>query len=623
MKLISFEIMDFRSISNAKCDVSPSVTVLAGKNESGKTNILEALEITTNNTKYTEFDKPKKNRNAKPEIRMTFRLEIDEMNKIKNSPGNLELSSTSKKLKEFQELCANEFTLVRFLDGNTFRIEGPFYEDCITIFEGIFNQILSTYFERIKDMDIINSEINLAEKFKFKQLENKKIEINETSIKEKRDIIKQFSSTNPEFDFSALDEKLVDLKRILEAKKNLQKDIRAITPRFIYYSSFDDKIPYEVSLEKIRNKNSFRSELRIVHDLFKLAKLDIEVFDTEDDLTRSTEVRKASKVYSKDFGKYWKQDPIEITIEDKKDHICIWVNDVGFEEDILRPEQRSKGLQWYLSFFIRLKSEGFENSIILIDEPGANLHAKAQQDVLDLLEEIAINNQVIFATHSPYLIDADKLLNIRLIERNVDTKETNIISSFNKGSDLETLTPIITAIGLDISRTLSFSKELNILLEGVSDYYYLTTVLKYLMKNKDYKFSSAFSFIPSIGHTKIPFLISILMGWGCEFCVLLDRKGTNKTHKMLLDEGIHEEKMIFVGKEENDSIENMFSQKDRERNNIEIYNEKDWEKWKKVKKEKSLVSKQFANNSLSDNFSLTEITQNNFIRVFDKIKSLK
>lgn len=210
-----------------------------------------------------------------------------------------------------------------------------------------------------------------------------------------------------------------------------------------------------------------------------------------------------------------------------------------------------------------------------------------------------------------------------MIERNVDTKETNIISSFNKGSDIETLTPIITAIGLDISRTLSFSKELNILLEGVSDYYYLTTVLEYLTKNKNYIFPSTFSFIPSIGHTKIPYLVSILMGWGCEFCVLLDRKGTNKTHKMLLDEGIHEEKMIFVEKEENDSIENMFSQKDRERNNIEIYNEKDWEKWKKVKKEKSLVSKQFAINSKFGDFTLTEITQNNFIKLFDKIKSLQ
>lgn len=623
MKLISFEIMDFRSINNAKCDVSPSVTVLAGKNESGKTNILEALEITTNYNKYTEFDKPKKNRNAKPEIRMTFRLEIEEINKIKNSPGNLEFNNTNKKIKEFNKHCANEFTLVRFLDGNSFRIEGPFYNDCLVIFEEVFNQILSFYFETLSLIEIKNGDINLAEKLKFKQLENNKIEINETSIKEKKDIINQFSLTNPDFDLSDLDKKLIDLNRILEAKKNLQRDIREITPRFIYYSSFDDKIPYEVSLEKIRNKSTFRSESRIVYDLFKLANLDIEVFDTEDDLLRSTEVIKASKVYSKDFGKNWKQDPIEITIEDKKDHICIWVSDVGFEEEILRPEQRSKGLQWYLSFFIRLKSEGFANSIILIDEPGANLHAKAQQDVLDLLEEIAINNQVIFSTHSPYLIDADKLLNIRLIERDADTKETNIISSFNKGSDLETLTPIITAIGLDISRTLTFSQEMNILLEGASDYYYLTTVLEYLIKNKNYKFPPTFSFIPSIGHTKIPYLVSILMGWGCEFCVLLDRKGTNKTYKMLLDEGIVEEKIIFVGKEENDSIENMLSTKDRERNNIEIYNEKDWKKWKVVKKEKSLISKQFANNSQSEGFILTEITQNNFIRLFDKIKSLQ
>ena len=113
------------------------------------------------------------------------------------------------------------------------------------------------------------------------------------------------------------------------------------------------------------------------------------------------------------------------------------------------------------------------------------------------------------------------------------------------------------------------------------------------------------------------------MGWGCEFCVLLDRKGTNKTYKMLLDEGIIEEKIIFVGKKEDESIENMFSTKDRERNNMNIYDEKDWKKWKEVKKEKSLVSKQFANNSLSDDFSLTEITQDNFIRLFDKIKSLQ
>ncbi|MGC9781333.1 MAG: AAA family ATPase [Candidatus Heimdallarchaeota archaeon] len=621
MKLKSFEIIDFRSIRNTKCQVSPRITLLAGKNESGKTNILEALDITTNSNRFKETDKPNWSKKADPKVNLTYTINENEINTITSCLSNLGLSSYKKSLKNFNKICSKEFTLTKTFEKNTYWISGPFYTDCQSLLtqllvdiSDLFNKNLLNLKERRKDIETIKQlEQVLLNDEDIKHIEN--------VVKKQISLLNQIEETNPDLDIVSIKMNLNDLEKILNSLTNLMSELRAIIPKFILFSSFDDTIPYKVQINKIRDAQAFKNEYRIVSDLFRLANLEVEVFNTEDDLIRSTEVKKASKVYSKNFGEFWNQVPIEISIEDKMDHICIWINDVGFEERLLRPEQRSKVLQWYMSFFIRLKSEGFDNSIILIDEPGANLHAKAQEDVLSLLDDISKNNQVIFATHSPFLIDSEKLQRVRLVSSDITTKETYIENNFNKGSDYDTLTPIITRLGLDISRTLAFSKDINILMEGVSDYYYITTVLNYLRKHENYEFPDKVGFLPGVGHTQISHLISILFGWGIDYIILLDKKGTTKTYNKLVKDGIDETQIILIGEKQTDSIEDLFSIQDIKKYNLKDFEERKAKEHKETKMSKSIIAKQFAQKANKKEFTLTKKSLTNFRKIFDNIKN--
>ena len=80
-------------------------------------------------------------------------------------------------------------------------------------------------------------------------------------------------------------------------------------------------------------------------------------------------------------------------------------------------DERSKGFQWFFSFdttFLYETQGTFKNAVILLDEPGLHLHAAAQQDLLVRLKEYAKDNQLIYTTHMPFMIDMERLDNIRV-----------------------------------------------------------------------------------------------------------------------------------------------------------------------------------------------------------------
>jgi predicted ATP-dependent endonuclease of OLD family len=169
---------------------------------------------------------------------------------------------------------------------------------------------------------------------------------------------------------------------------------------------------------------------------------------------------------------YWKQHEIKLIADVNADNLIIGMEESGSPR-LFKVEQRSKGFQWFLSFYLRLKARKENINMILIDEPGLYFHAKAQKDVLRVLENISKEAKIVFSTHSPYLLDIDRLDRVRLVLKS-DKKGSIIENIIHKNADVETLTPIITAIGLDISHDLKIEgKGRNVLLEGISDYYFL------------------------------------------------------------------------------------------------------------------------------------------------------
>ena len=141
-------------------------------------------------------------------------------------------------------------------------------------------------------------------------------------------------------------------------------------------------------------------------------------------------------------------------------------------------DERSTGFVWFFSFLIwfsQVRKAYGENLIILLDEPGLNLHARAQRDLLDYIEqELAPNYQVLLSTHSPFLINTDKLAGVRTVEDVIE--DGNVlgtkVGSRSGSRDPDTILPLQTAIGYHIARNL-FADKTALLVENSSDLLYL------------------------------------------------------------------------------------------------------------------------------------------------------
>ena len=252
------------------------------------------------------------------------------------------------------------------------------------------------------------------------------------------------------------------------------------------------------------------------------------------------------------YKRFWKQDVSSISIDWDNQNLQFWIMENGYPYE---PSIRSKGRQWHLAFYIKVSARAKEDkpNIILIDEPGLYLHAKAQKDVLEILEESAKDAQLLFSTHSPYLLNSNHLSRIRLVYRN-DADGTKIVNKVHALADKETLTPILTAIGLELSSGIAgIDKENNIIVEGPSDVYYLNAI-KTLLADKE------INFIYGGGAGNMPFVGTILHGWGCKVLYLFDSdKGKKDGEKNLTKNWLITKELIMAIKESQGSIEDLFS----------------------------------------------------------------
>ena len=147
--------------------------------------------------------------------------------------------------------------------------------------------------------------------------------------------------------------------------------------------------------------------------------------------------------------------------------------------DDLRPdveielESRSKGFQWFFSFYLVFlveSEDGHKDAILLLDEPGLHLHPTAQQELISFFEKLSETNQLAYTTHSPFLIDGEHLHRVRPVTED-DTGHSRITAE-EWPKDRETIFPLQAAAGYAMIRGL-FQHRKNVLVEGMSDFYYL------------------------------------------------------------------------------------------------------------------------------------------------------
>ena len=239
---------------------------------------------------------------------------------------------------------------------------------------------------------------------------------------------------------------------------------------------------------------------------------------------------------------------------------------------------RSKGFQWFFSFLIWFsKIQGDKNKkyILLLDEPGLSLHASAQDDLLRFIDEkLSVDYQIIYTTHSPFMIDSEKLNEIRTVYDTQDPKVGSKISEAVQEKDPDTLFPLQAALGYTITQNLYISKN-NLLVEGISDLTYLEFFSSILKANNRKGLNENITIVPVGGADKIATFISLMRGNKLSTVCLLDsfkdQSAKARLEKMHTENIISKRKIIYYSDVincEQADVEDMFTKSEY----LQLYN---------------------------------------------------
>mgnify|MGYP000846627943 FL=1 len=536
-------------------------------NESGKTSILEALAKTQyfeNDEKFTFnmiHDFPRKQKKA-----------VDKTGEIPDAVI-LEYQADDNILNEiYKELGVKPL-------NNTFSITYKYNNKKTWALSWINTQgfmqekVTSLEFE---NQDLSNNLQNVTKKAQFKKI---LADINELGCSEedikKLDSLKVYFKDTDFWENSPIDEFVVN--------KYLSPNL----PKFMYYDDYYS-LPSRVSLTKLE-ENFTDSAKKTAKALLELADIDIETLTKSDNFEEFiAELEATEAIISAELFKYWKTNKnLKILFRIDKKEETDGYNSTRIVDRILEIrvqnqrtgvslplENRSKGFNWFFSFlvwFMKIQEKRDTTYILLLDEPGLNLHAKAQNDLLKFIFDLSNDYQIIYTTHSPFMIETDKLNKVRTV---FEKKDGTTISDSVQEKDPNTLFPLQAALGYDLAQNLFVSKK-NLLVEGISDLTYLSIISTILETHGREGLNSEVMIVPVGGADKVATFISLLRGNKLELVCLLDtftdQSARSRLNNMVAKQIIKENNILFyhdVIQSEHADIEDLFLKSDY----VDLYN---------------------------------------------------
>ena len=200
--------------------------------------------------------------------------------------------------------------------------------------------------------------------------------------------------------------------------------------------------------------------------------------------------------------------------------------------------ERSAGFVWFFSFLVQfaMMRRDTSNVIILLDEPGLTLHGKAQADLLRYIEaELLPNHQVVYTTHSPFMVPPQRLADCRVVEdivkRDKDDRplppEGTKVTENVMSTDKDTLFPLQGALGYSVTQSL-FLGENSLLVEGTSDILYLQALSNEIDKRGGTPIDPRWTLCPAGGIDNLRPFVSLFAGNHLNIAVLSDQAQGDK-----------------------------------------------------------------------------------------------
>ncbi len=306
-------------------------------------------------------------------------------------------------------------------------------------------------------------------------------------------------------------------------------------PAFELFEDFGSLLPNRIDMEDIISGNEQVEGYKAARNFLSIAQLDYTFFQQPSSRILKQKIENVNYNLTRNFHDFWQQsigsnNKIHIQFELEhynssygtkagKPYLEFWIKDEG---ERLYPKQRSRGVRWFLSFYMELKASAGNNDrqlILLVDEPGVSLHARAQEDVLKVFDDIKDRIQIIYTTHSPHLVEINKLHRVLAVQRDdMDSLKSNtrILDPLRlSAASPDTLTPLQGILGNPMAGEGFSAKRINLIVNDTGSFYMLNAII--LLTG----FKGQLCVIPSTNVSSIPLLCNILMGWGMEFAVLI------------------------------------------------------------------------------------------------------
>lgn len=519
-------IENFKSYGNEQnvLDIHPQITSIIGKNGSGKSNIIEVLKL-FNPIIKRDISKINKKKNLKmldnpTNINFQFLFDASESVKYKNS----------------------ERTIFKLMD-NIWHFEGGLF-NVINSDEKIIslkNELLELYKKPIFRADM-SGRVQILTKnictFNNEILTNQKRE-----LKEGLNFIKNISEGD----------KILYAEEIDLMYKVIEQYSKIIPIVFSFDNKVDIKSSYTLDeLIKIK-ENKSKEENRFFSLLIKSLGIKIEdvifaISSSNSEQSRRKKEKDINKILKKETPLIFENinlNNLELEFQCKDGLLNVYI--INDETPVLITD-RSDGLKWYLSLYLQMKDYNCLESktIILIDEPDGSVHIEAQKGIKELFEQLGKTSQIIYTTHSPFMIDTEDLSRLVAVEKvdGISIIHNKIHGAkIHESSKLEILSPLYKAIGYSCRFNIGPKYDkLNIITEGITEYYYLLGFLYYLGVDEN----NFPNILPSVGVNNIHHIASILIGWGCEFKILLDYDNAGfEEYKKLLKLKLEQDKEIY------------------------------------------------------------------------------
>lgn len=519
MKLIKARITNYRCVDDTGEFTLKQTTCLVGKNESGKTTVLRALEkVNPLGQSNATYDKT----NDYPRRFLTDYAE-------RHPQGEARVVWTVWKLEKAD------------IDA----LNAEFGPDCL---ESDEVEVAKSYGSKATQWTVPIKRGSIIEYLaKSVGIAGEDLKLVKPHLRDESAFVAFFKAIEGEkpATYAALQKKLAGYR---DGSVHLKAiDILGdFWPEFLYVSSYD-RMPGKVSVPDLVNKKAQQrvsDDEEIFLDFLAYAGTSVEEFQNPQQFEAlRARVEAASIKISRQIFEYWSQNKtlkVQLSIDQGRpgDPAPYNSGDViharifnALHEMSVPFDERSAGFTWFFSFLVKFSQvkKHHGNLIILLDEPGLNLHAKAQSDLLRYIrEKLEPHHQVILTTHSPFMVPANDLSSVRTVEDVVIRKSEDELDILGTkigdqvlSTDKDTLFPLQNALGYELTQSLFIGPN-TLLVEGPSDILYLQIMSNALVAAKRSGLSPKWTLCPVGGVDKVASFVALFGANKLNIVVLTD-----------------------------------------------------------------------------------------------------